>query len=156
MPVYCVDSSSLIEAADIYPIGNPLFAPFWSWFDGLIGAGTIIAPDEVRVELEKRAQSPLWEWMKSRRETLFQEHTTDVQTVFREIMKSHPQLTKKNKPEAKSDGDAWVIAMAKVRAAVCVAEDKRRRGGTSFPEVCGAYGVSIVRLGDLIVRETGT
>jgi Domain of unknown function (DUF4411) len=131
------------------------FAPFWSWFDRLIEAGTIIAPDEVRVELEKKAQTALSQWLKARRDAFFQSHTEEVQAAFRAIMRTHPELTKKNKPESKSDGDAWVIAMAKVRAAVCVTEDKKRKGGTSFPLVCAAYGVEIIRLGEFIARENG-
>jgi len=131
-----------------------MFATFWTWMDEQVDAGIVIAPEEVLVELDAKGQSPLVKWVRKRKDDIFQAHETDVQHLFKQISASFPELTRKGKPQARSDGDAWVIAMAKIRGAVCVAEDRKRRAGTSFPEVCAHYGVPLIFLRDFIDRET--
>ena len=150
-PRYCIDTSSLIFVEQHYP--RDVFESLWSWIEQQIGDGRLFAPDEVLAELEGKGTNALSRWAKSHKERLFKCPDGPLQATVADILAKFPNLTKKGKPFAKHEGDAWVIGLAHRETAACISEDKNRNAGVSFPEVCQAYGVPYLNFVEFLKRE---
>jgi Domain of unknown function (DUF4411) len=150
-PRYCIDTSSLILLADQYP--QVVFESLWSWIEEMIDCRRLFAPDEVLAELEGKGTDILSRWARTRKDRFFRPADADLQVRASEILSRFPNLTKKNKPFAKSEGDAWVIALALQEKSLCVSNDKNPKGGVSFPSVCQAYGVECLNFVEFLKRE---
>lgn len=78
MTQYCLDTSALIEGwVRSYPKDS--FPSLWAHFDEMIENGSLLCPDEVIYELEKKADD-LYEWAKQR-DKLFYPLDVSLQTV---------------------------------------------------------------------------
>ena len=104
---YCIDTSALIHAwVRVYP--PDVLPPLWDRLDGLIGAGKLIAPWDVLVELEKKEGDALWEWCKERPQ-MFHE-IDEFQNEIGYVMGMYPRLV--DTVKGKSGADPMVIALA--------------------------------------------
>ncbi len=126
---YCVDTSAWIDAVRDYNPASRLFDQFWRFIEGQIGGGVLIAPEEVLVEMrpktlkDSRTFAALIHRVQAR---LFVKPEAALQARFKTVLRKYPDMTLKGKPLAKSDGDAWVIALAQERGAVVVAHETRK------------------------------
>jgi hypothetical protein len=149
---YCIDTSALIAAwSERYPIRR--FKPFWDKMDGLAASQRLVAPEDVRREIQKKADG-LYKWVNERK-PMFVELEESVQQSARDILRDYPWLLK-NVP-GKSPADPFVIALAKVRGLVVVTEEGR--GSTKkpkIPDVCEAVGIHCVNLLGLLEEEDWT
>lgn len=166
MTLYCVDTSAWIEAVHRYNPASPLFEDFWNFLDRQIVAGQVISPEEVHVELKgktleentpkaKRPKDALAfaEFIKRVDRTLFVPTDAALQAHCTQVLAHHPELTTKGKPLAKSDGDAWVVALAQLRNATVVSQENPRPSKNprqTIPDVCGDEGLSHISLAGFI------
>lgn len=147
---YCLDTSCLIEAWDRrYP--PDVFPQLWATMEQCCRDGTLIAPDEVRVKLEAKADA-LLDWAKSNSQlfiALDGEQMVETQHVLAEFPRLVGQLNNRHR------ADAFVIALARVRDCAVVTEE-----GASIPArpriplVCDHFGIRCITTVQLI-RELG-
>lgn len=148
---YCVDSSTFIEAGTRrYPID---IAPgFWDNLDALSREGTIVAPDEVRLELRAKADS-VWTWVKERRH-MFVALDGEQMVATNGILAEFPRLV--GKLNNRYHADPFVVALATVRELTVVTEEnvistpERPR----IPLVCEHFGIRCINTLDWL-RELG-
>lgn len=154
---YALDTNVLIHAwRDLLPID---VAPgFWEQLEALGHDGAIIISAEVVKELEKRDDG-LLAWVKERG-FMHQESEEDVQAVVGDVLavevnEHKPSLVDPDRPD--SDGDVWVIALAKARNATVVSQEcsaPLAKKKAKIPDVCSALDVRCINL-LAFMREAG-
>ena len=154
--IYCSDASSLIDLNRHYK--RSIFPGVWGKIEELAQEGRLIAPDEVRWEVE-RGDDELVPWVKKNRK-MFRKLDQDQADVARDVIAHFPNLAKPGKfgPAA----DPFVVALAQV-------EDKRQsrsllqqqfrcvvvtqEGRHGIPAACNHYSLIWVSLLGLFDRE---
>ena len=140
----------------LYNPSSPLFEPLWQFLEAEIKAGHVISPEEVYVELKPKAleEAPAFaEFIKRVKGTLFVAPSSSVQGRFTIVVNGYPDLTRKGKPFAKSDADAWVIALAEEVGAVVVTQERPKPSAVpprKIPDVAAARGLTSVELHDFL------
>jgi hypothetical protein len=150
MPVYCIDTSSLITAwQERYPIEN--FPRFWDKMDALIADKRLIAPMEVLNETKKRSDE-LHVWLKAR-SSMFRDLDDEIQIAAAQVLAQFPRLVGERK--LRTSADPFVIALARVEEATLVTDEKPTGNATrpNIPDVCTALGMTTMGLLDLIKTE---
>lgn len=169
--LYCVDTSAWIDAVQRYNPASPLFKEFWDFLEKKIAAGCVISPEEVHVELKgktleentpkaKRPKDALAfaETIKRVGHVLFVPTDLALQAQCTLVLTSHSELTTKGKPLAKSDGDAWVVALAQLRGATVVSQENPRPSKNprqTIPDVCSDEGLLHIDLATFINQLQG-
>jgi len=110
MDVYCIDTSSLIEMKDRYPID--VFVDLLPKMESLIKEGRLIAPMEVKREIE-RGDDELKKWVTGKKRLFVKPDVKQIKKV-KEILRDYPFLAKSEEVAA-SNADPWLIALAIVR-----------------------------------------
>lgn len=146
---YCIDTSALIAAwSERYP--PKLFRFVWDRLDELIRAGRLVAPEEVRLEVKKKADG-LFDWVNERR-GMFVDLEPAIQARAKEILRAHPWLLK-NMPD-KSPADPFVIALAMERSLTVVTEEAPGSAKKpKIPIVCSTANVECINLVEFLTRE---
>jgi hypothetical protein len=147
---YCIDTSSLIAAWErAYPLD--CFPSFWKRMDGLAAAGTLIAPQEVKHELQK--QSGVWTWAKPHSSVMFLPDDEQLQRSLSEVLGRFTAMMKRK--EGRHAADPWVVALARNASALVVTEEGAvsSESNPKIPLVCGTFGVPWIPLRELIRRE---
>lgn len=150
MTVYCMDTSSLIAAwQERYPIEN--FPSFWTRIEGLIQAGRLVSPVEVRNELSKRSDE-LHAWLKAR-PAMFRELEEPIQIAAAQILGQFPRLVGERK--LRTSADPFVIAMARVEGFQIVTDEKPTGSMSrpNIPDVCTALSMTTMDVLQLIRAE---
>lgn len=154
---WCVDTSAWIDAIRFYNPASPLFAGFWALLEQEVTAGRVVSPKAVHdEELKEKTLGeslPFAAFIKRVKGQLFVEETAALQGRFAFIVNQYPDLTKKGKPFAKSDADAWVIGLAQERQAVIVTQESPKPGARvpfKIPDEARAVGVATIRLDEFV------
>jgi hypothetical protein len=116
----------------------------------LVESGRIVAPEEVRREVQRKADG-LYAWVNERK-TMFIDLEEPIQLRAKELLREFPWLLK-NVP-GKSPADPFVIALAQERGLTVITEEGR--GGVKKPQipfVCEAKGVTCINLLGLLDAE---
>ena len=147
---YCFDTSALLTAwRRNYP--PDVFPSLWSNLVALIESGNAIAPDEVRVELERKDDEVL-SWARQRPH-MFYPINNHVQQVVRDILRKYPRLvdTRKNR----SGADPFVIALAIVEGCTVVTNEGMSNSPTkpNIPDVCDSLKVHCIDMVTLARTE---
>ena len=146
--VYSLDTSSLIDAWDVYyPPEN--FPTLWRRFDDLIGTGRARAASEVRTEIE-RLHDGLTDWSAKHAE-MFCEIDRPLSDAKPAVMRDYPRLV--DTITGRSGGDPWVIALAQVHGCIVVSEEKPAKRKMRIPDVCRELGLPCIRITDLVKHE---
>lgn len=118
----------------------------------LADAGSVVAPTDVRLELEKQ-KDDLFEWAKGVA-PLFHEPDRVVMEVLTDIVNAHPGFMKVN--STKSGADPMVVAFAEVHGLIVVTYETtaKKDAAPKIPNVCAARGVECVQLVD-VLRASG-
>jgi predicted nucleic acid-binding protein len=154
--LWCVDTSAWIDAVRLYNPASPLFERLWGFLEQEILAGRVLSPKAVHDELREKtlADSPPFAALVKRvKGSLFAEETPELQARFAVIVNEYPDLTKKGKPFARSDADAWVVALAEIRGAVVVSQEKPKPSATvpwKIPDVASARGLTTAPLHEFL------
>jgi len=151
--MYCIDASALIDGwVRYYP--PDVLPTLWKNMEILIRNGRLLAPEEVRLELE-RGGDDLYEWA-SQRNGLFRPATDQVQTRLTEIVNRFPDFV----PDHSNDGvwaDAYVIALAQVEHATVVTGEKLAPGNArhpKIPNICTDLVIDYINILGLIRAES--
>lgn len=147
---YCFDTSAFLECwTRYYP--PDIFPGLWDKLSDLAAYKQIVAPEEVRRELEKQ-EDDLTLWVQQRPH-IFVPLDSAVQTSVREVLARHPFLVKAT--SNRNQADPFVIAVARAQGLTVVTEEK---GGTptkpKIPSVCQDFNVRCVGVVQFI-RDQG-
>lgn len=147
--IYSLDSNALILAwIELYRPES--FESFWQKLDALMTSGRAKVSEEVYEEL-KRKDDGLHAWLGGRPQAIVS-HTDAVQAKVKQVLASHPLLVKQRKN--RSGADPFVIAVALCEGATVVSQEPWGSEQTpKIPDVCKAYQVPLLRLGELISTE---
>jgi hypothetical protein len=155
--VWCVDTSAWIDAVRFYNPGSKLFAQLWEYLEGEAIAGRLVSPQAVYDELKDKQETkdhPLFaEFVGRVRATMFLQPTEAIQARMTALVNAYPNLTRKGKPFAKSDGDAWVIAQAAEMGAAVVSSESPKPAAQvpyKIPDVCRAEGLTVLQLPEFL------
>ena len=154
---YCIDASSLINLKQYYR--RKVFSGVWDKIEEMVRAGRLIAPDEVRREIEK--DDLLGPWAKKNKK-MFRKPDQEQMDTAMDVIKHFPNLAKPGKfgPAA----DPFVVALARLEdrrgsslllqqeSRCVVVTDERRTHG--IPVACKHYNLTCVTLVDLFDRES--
>ena len=157
--LWCVDTSAWIDAVRLYNPASPLFDRLWGFLEQEVLAGRVISPKAVHDELREKTLGDSQQFaafVKRVKGSLFAEETPELQgrfAVIAVIVNEYPDLTKKGKPFARSDADAWVVALAEIRGAVVVSQEKPKPSATvpwKIPDVASARGLTTAPLHEFL------
>jgi len=142
---YCIDTSALIDLADLYP--KDVFPTLWTNMEQAVREGRLISPHEVLEELKayQGSKEEPRAWAKAHTKMFI--HLTDEQVgVASNILAAHPDLVDPDKTVP--DADPFVIALAKTEGAAVVTSEKPAKAGQppKIPNVCMATQVSCLDL----------
>ena len=149
---YIIDTCSLTALHRVYPAD--IFKPVWDKIECLIDEGALISCEDVFIELEAQ-DDELHDWAKQQKEKgFFWPLTTDIQERTKEVLKSHTNLLDLKK--RKSSADAFLIALALIRDATVVSEEKPSGGPekSKIPDVCAYYSIRCISLIEML-RDAG-
>lgn len=150
--MYSIDTNILIESWQrLYPID--IFPGVWRNFAELIDKNKIIASEEVRTDLKKKAPDAVSEWAQQHQK-MFVPIDTEIQKVVSQILAQYKELLKNTR--GRSASDPFVIALAKIRD-VKVVTLEHLSGSTKkpkIPDVCEGIGIEWINLIGLF-REQG-
>ena len=148
-PVYCIDTSAILEGrVRAYPPDH--FVQLWQNIEQLIASGRLVAPEEVRIELERK-DDDVFGWAKGI-SNLFISYDTHQMREVMLIANRFPLFV--NNPKVKNRADPFVIALAKERGCIVVTEE--RPGSPDSPKipfVCDHFRVPHIRFLDIVRRE---
>jgi hypothetical protein len=155
--VYCIDASSLMELARVYP--QTRFPRVWEKVDGLVESGRLIAPKEVLEEI-KQGEDLLLPWARKSR-GMFKPFDTEQAKMVSKILKDCSSLIDPMKETAQAD--PFLIALAMVgsesqakslfKVTYVVVTQEGRNKPNKIPQVCARSGVKSIRLLDMFERE---
>lgn len=152
MSRYVVDTSSLVELAQIYPRSR--FPSLWKKVGALVADGRMSAPWQVYKEIERR-DDELFRWAREHRD-MFEKDADEVTALAASLIKKYRRM--RNRDVGEERADAYVIALAHHIAAgrfderpVIVTEEGRRPG--SIPRVAELYGLTCIRIADVVEAE---
>jgi hypothetical protein len=136
---YVFDTSALIGAwVRQYPPDR--FPSVWERMEALVGAGRLVAPEEVLYELAVQ-DDDLHSWAKGLEEKLIVETSRAVMLEARAVLADHPHLTKTGTGRGKAD--PFVIALASLKGRpVVTQEDGGSAAKPRIPYVCQQRGVA--------------
>lgn len=149
---YVVDSSSLIQFAEVYP--TEVFPSLWQRFEETIGRqGRIRSPTHVLDELNV-VTDELAVWASKRSSTLFIPEDGDLIDRARVILAAHPRLVDPSStiPEA----DPFVIALADRLHWTVVTQEHTSQPGQKkekIPNVCLSAKIPCLDLLGLFKQE---
>jgi hypothetical protein len=146
---YCIDTSALIAAwSERYPVRR--IPGFWQRLDDLIQRNRLVGPEEVRIEIKKKADG-LYAWVNERK-AMFLELEEPIQQQAKGLLAEFPWLLK-NTP-GKSPADPFVIALAVERKLTVVTEESPGNARKpQIPYVCEAKGIKCIDLLGLLEAE---
>jgi uncharacterized protein with PIN domain len=151
MPIYCIDTSSLVSAwVEHYPIDN--FEGFWERLDALFMSEAAVITTEVVRETKKRDEA-LQKWLKDRSKGTI-EIDDACQDQVTEIMRKYPKFV--DTRTGKNLGDPFVIGLARTYDPYLTVLSEENGGSENRPAIpffCTAEGVSCIKLVDMIKRE---
>jgi len=123
----------------------------WAKLEELAQAGHIVAPADVRIELE-RQKDDLHDWAKGM-PALFMDPDRKVMETFTDIVNAHPDFMKVN--STKSGADPFVVAHAEVHGLVVVTYETmaKKDAAPKIPNVCAARGIECASLVEVLRAE---
>lgn len=147
--MYCVDTSSLLEAwIRSYPPNS--FPGLWDRLDSLIGEERLWSSEEVLRELEQR-DDDMYEWA-SDRDHIFLPLDEDVQDAATRLLERHPRLM--GERANRNHADPFVIATAWVRGLAVVTEEAEGSAERPrIPFVCQDLSIPNISVLELIQQE---
>jgi hypothetical protein len=145
-PAWCLDTNvvvSFLHEDDDEHYSRQVFPDAWRAFESDIATGLIIAPPQVREELETWCPTipELHRWLAARR-SMFHDLDTSALTWAKRIVNSYPGYAK----DRNYLGDLCVIALAGSRSLTVITNEKRATGQPSrqrpkIPDICNDFDI---------------
>lgn len=146
--MYVIDTSSLINLNRYYR--RTTFTAVWQRIESLIANGTLIAPHEVKREIE-RGDDFLVEWAKGVAD-FFVDPSDEQGGIIADIHARFPQFIGLLKPGV--DADPWCVALGVVKTQAApgspwtVVNEERPSHPYRMPSVCKSFGLPSLKLLD--------
>jgi len=153
--VYCIDTSALIELDKTYP--PSVFAGLWSDLESLVAVGRLLAPAEVRKEIQSW-DVRLFRWARQNKRMFVRPAARQLRFVA-EVISEFPGLVEQAKQPAEADPFVIALALAKREGSlfrtdhVVVSMEKRSSGRPKIPNVCDHYGIEHIAVADMFEKE---
>ena len=151
MTVYCIDSSSIIDAGERY-YPEDIFPTFWERLDGLANEGRLKAPGQLIEELKRKSDT--WrKWVYDRQLTLIDEPD---EAFFEAVKAVVSQYQKQNPAQFNPDRltyDPFFIALALSKGYTLITSELSRPGGFRIPAICSGVGVQSMGLLSVVRAE---
>jgi hypothetical protein len=150
---YCIDTSSLLAANRSYP--RVVFPTVWENLSQLVKEERLVSSEEVLRELKRKEGDVVYQWA-AEHKIMFHPLSTDIQTLVTQIMAQFQELV--DARSGKSFADPFVVATAKIHQCVVVTEEAATGSPArpKIPDVCKSFGMTCIRLVELIRREGWT
>ncbi len=155
--IYCVDSDVLIHVGRSYR--RDRFPTIWAHLEQMIQDGRLLAPDEVRAEIQ-RGDDFLVEWVKTQ-EDFFVPLGSELFAEFRRVEAAFPDLIDHSRPGPHAD--AFIVALALLinsepgtlfEKKRCVVLTNEKRGGRhKIPTACDHFEMDVVDWFGFMERE---
>ncbi|MFN3976327.1 MAG: DUF4411 family protein [Aquificaceae bacterium] len=155
--IYIIDTSSLIEMKNKYP--EDTFPTLWEKMNELYTNGRLIAPVEVKKEIEK-GDDKLTEWIKDKKNMFIKPDKSQTNKV-KEILSEFSYLAKPEKEGP--NADPWLIALAIVKNneektkifsyEYVIVTEESRRNQRKIPAVAQHYNINCINLMELFRKE---
>lgn len=132
---------------------------FWSWLDGALKQGIVVAPQKVYREIVEniKQKDDLAVWVKSRRKNgLSIEPDGDVFRATKQIANYVFNSGRYQQPfalEFSRGADPWLIAHAMAKKGVIVTQETDRHPDAQkvrIPDVAGHFGTSCIKVWDML------
>lgn len=146
---WCFDTSALIEPwVRHYP--PDVFQPLWDKLRTLAEDGTIAAPVDVRLELERQSDD-LCAWAKALA-SFFIDTDRVLLQKSKDIINEHAGFI--DPKSARSGADPFVVALAEIRGVPVVTYEMMGKAKTPrIPNVCRARGIRVASFVDVLRAE---
>ena len=152
--VYAIDSSSLINLHRQIP--RDAFSSVWCRLESEINANRLIAPREVRKEIEKKNDA-LSQWI-SEHPGMFVKDSADLKKIAVAVGRDWSSTVK----DEECTDDLWVIALARLEgkklpcSPAIVAQEKARGRQHKIPFIALEYCIESIQVLDMFRREKWT
>jgi len=144
--IYIFDTSSIRSLQHFFP---GVFQSVWAGFDQLVMKGQIISTRECWNELERQNFSDdLKAWVKKNKQIFLTPDKEELQIVGEILSNPLFQNLIGEKQRLRGDpvADPFVIALAKVKKATVVTEERFKKGAAKIPNVCAHYNIRAINL----------
>lgn len=153
---YCLDTNVVVSfhGGDDEVYGSGAFAGQWGTFERLINEGVIVAPRQVRSELEKWAErlEDVGTWL-ARRHGMFREPSTEQLSWVKRIVNAYPAYAR----DLNYLGDLMVISLAGAEGLTVVTLERvgttPSRARPKIPSACAEFGIECVTVPLFLQRE---
>jgi hypothetical protein len=149
---YSVDTSALLDGLERFYFEDA-FPGIWEKVADLIAAGRFFVSEEVWVEAKKKTGVVKTWCEKDTTGNLIVPTDGSIVAEVQAILKAYPRLVGQLK--GRNEADAFVIAVAKLRAATVVTGegDDGNDRHPKIPYICGHLGIACLRFTELIRSE---
>ncbi|HXM83545.1 MAG TPA: DUF4411 family protein [Burkholderiales bacterium] len=146
---WCFDTSALIEPwVRHYP--PEMFEPLWDKLKELAESGTIAAPVDVRIELERQSDN-LCKWAKAL-DNFFVDTDRALLQKSKDIIIAHAGFI--DPKSTRSGADPFVVALAEISGVPVVTYETMGKAKTpKIPNVCRARGIRVASFVEVLRAE---
>ncbi|MEM1609222.1 MAG: DUF4411 family protein [Thermoplasmata archaeon] len=141
-PIYCIDTSALINLTRYPGYPRDIFPAIWNKLESMIKGGEIISPIEVYEEIKAR-DDPIYKWCKQNKKMFIDIDNCQTQQLHQierkydlkvwEIQMNNVDTSGKRKPWA----DPWVISLGICEDAIIVTDEKN--SPNHIPYIANAF-----------------
>lgn len=150
---YVFDNSSISKLKHFSP---EIFQTIWTELDRLVQTESIISTREVYRELQNGVPIVHTDsWIKKSKR-IFLLPTQDELNFVEKILSTKDFASiigVKQRLNGTPVADPFVIALAKVKGAVVVTEEKSKNGGVRIPNICDYFGIDCINLDKFMAQQ---
>jgi len=151
---YIFDTNSLSNVLNHYYPNR--FPTFWEKFNKMIDDKKVISVREARFELQTRFDDIIIDQFKEYNANFFEDPSVEELTFITEIYSiPHFQqnLDRKKLLQGGYFADPFIIAKAKIKAAIVVSEEEFRSNSARIPNICECFDIKCVKLEGFLIKE---
>lgn len=158
LPRYCIDTNvivSFLRGTDDEFYGSDVFAPQWSFIEGLIARGAIVSPREVERELMgwRNSIEGVARWVRSCKRMFLDIDASAQLWAAKEIVNAYPAYAS----NLNYVGDLSVMALAKYLGIAVLTLEKRvdqhSEKRPKIPNVCEQFEIDCLSVSGFLRKE---
>jgi len=160
-PIYCIDTSVLIDLDNHYP--RRFFESLWSNIEQLMREGRLITIEQVMKEIKHLNRPEIEKWLKQF-PGVVRPFSQEIGNCLSEIMAALPDFVDQSKERDEADQPLVALALAENRAQrifsgdfVVLTNERRKRPNerrVRIPDACAHFGIRCFSLFELMEHES--